>query len=117
MPREFSRTERVAYQIQRELAALLVREVSDPRLRDLTISEVRIGRDLSQATVYFTVEDPAKAQETLAALRRASGFLRKCLANRVRTKSVPKLQFVFDRSFDQATHLLALIEKAVANDA
>nr|VFJ54584.1 MAG: ribosome-binding factor A [Candidatus Kentron sp. FW]VFJ54678.1 MAG: ribosome-binding factor A [Candidatus Kentron sp. FW] len=117
MPREFSRTERVAYQIQRELAALLVREVSDPRLHDLTISEVRISRDLGQATIYFTVEDPDRAQETLVALQRASGFLRKCLANRVHARSIPRLQFVFDRSFDQATHLLALIEKAVARDA
>jgi len=114
MPREFGRAERVAYQIQRELAALIVRDISDPRLRTLTISEVKVSRDLAQATVYFTGEDTVKTKETLAALQRASGFFRKNLASRIRARSVPTLRFVYDHSFDEAAHLSALIDKVVA---
>nr|VFK27347.1 MAG: ribosome-binding factor A [Candidatus Kentron sp. MB]VFK33599.1 MAG: ribosome-binding factor A [Candidatus Kentron sp. MB]VFK76276.1 MAG: ribosome-binding factor A [Candidatus Kentron sp. MB] len=113
MPREFSRSERMSYQIQRELAALLLRDVSDPRLQNLTISEVRVNRDLAQATVYFTGQDNiAKTEETLAALRQASGFFRKNLANRLRARGVPKLKFVYDHHLDRANQLVALIDEA-----
>nr|VFJ89064.1 MAG: ribosome-binding factor A [Candidatus Kentron sp. LFY]VFJ91921.1 MAG: ribosome-binding factor A [Candidatus Kentron sp. LFY] len=116
MPREFNRAERMAYHIQRELSALLVREISDPRLRNLTISEVEISRDLTHATVYFTGQDTMNMEETLIALRRASGFFRKNLAARIRARGVPKLEFVHDHSFDQATRLLALIDEVATCD-
>nr|VFJ92109.1 MAG: ribosome-binding factor A [Candidatus Kentron sp. H]VFJ93005.1 MAG: ribosome-binding factor A [Candidatus Kentron sp. H]VFJ99859.1 MAG: ribosome-binding factor A [Candidatus Kentron sp. H] len=116
MPREFSRSERVAYQIQRELALLMTKETSDPRLRGLTISEVEINADLTEVTVYITGKEPEKTEETLAALGWASGFFRKNLARRLRVRGVPKLKFAYDHSFDRASHLLALIDKAVASD-
>nr|VFK11424.1 MAG: ribosome-binding factor A [Candidatus Kentron sp. LPFa]VFK27608.1 MAG: ribosome-binding factor A [Candidatus Kentron sp. LPFa]VFK63101.1 MAG: ribosome-binding factor A [Candidatus Kentron sp. UNK]VFK70726.1 MAG: ribosome-binding factor A [Candidatus Kentron sp. UNK] len=117
MPREFNRAERMSYHIQRELSALIARDISDPRLRNLTISDVKISRDLTEATVYFTEQDTLKKEETLAALRKASGFLRKNLASRIRARGVPRLRFVHDQSFDQATRLLALIDNAVAHDS
>nr|VFK42309.1 MAG: ribosome-binding factor A [Candidatus Kentron sp. SD]VFK48212.1 MAG: ribosome-binding factor A [Candidatus Kentron sp. SD]VFK79812.1 MAG: ribosome-binding factor A [Candidatus Kentron sp. SD] len=117
MPREFGRSERMAYHIQRELAALITREISDPRLQNLTISEVRVSRDLTQATVYFTKQNTEKTEKIMEALRRASGFLRKNLAGRIRARSVPKLEFVHDDSFDQATRLLALIDEVAIHDS
>ncbi|MBT8419706.1 MAG: 30S ribosome-binding factor RbfA [Gammaproteobacteria bacterium] len=116
MPREFNRAERVAYQIQRELAVLITKETSDPRLRGLTISEVKINSDLTEATVYVTGKEAAKIEETLATLWRAAGFLRKNLARRLNARGVPKLKFVYDRSFDQAAQLLALIDDAVISE-
>ena len=65
MPREFGRSERMAYHIQRELAALITREISDPRLQNLTISEVRVSRDLTQATVYFTKQNTEKTEKIM----------------------------------------------------
>nr|VFK55077.1 MAG: ribosome-binding factor A [Candidatus Kentron sp. TUN]VFK56861.1 MAG: ribosome-binding factor A [Candidatus Kentron sp. TUN]VFK60926.1 MAG: ribosome-binding factor A [Candidatus Kentron sp. TUN] len=117
MPREFNRAERMAYQIQRELAVLIVRNVSDPRLHNLTISEVDVSRDLAAATVYFAGEGIVNTEETLAVLQRASGFFRKKLANRIRARSVPRLKFVYDHSFDQASRLLTLIDDAVIRDS
>nr|VFK46545.1 MAG: ribosome-binding factor A [Candidatus Kentron sp. TC] len=117
MPREFSRAERMAYHIQRELSASIARDINDPRLRNLTISDVRISRDLTQATVYFAKQDALESEETLVALRKASGFLRKNLAARIRARGVPRLEFAHDRSFDQAARLLALIDNAVVRDS
>nr|VFJ70582.1 MAG: ribosome-binding factor A [Candidatus Kentron sp. FM]VFJ77660.1 MAG: ribosome-binding factor A [Candidatus Kentron sp. FM]VFK24867.1 MAG: ribosome-binding factor A [Candidatus Kentron sp. FM] len=116
MPREFSRTERVAYQIQRELAALITKDTGDPRLRGLTVSDVRINSDLTEATVYITGTASTKTEEIMATLGRASGFFRKNLARRLRARGVPKLKFVYDHTFDQAAHLLALIDSAVVRE-
>ncbi|VFM95631.1 MAG: ribosome-binding factor A [Candidatus Kentron sp. G] len=118
MPREFSRAERVAYQIQRELAVSITKDTGDPRLRGLTVSDVRINSDLTEATVYITGTTSTKTEteEIMATLGRASGFFRKNLARRLRARGVPKLKFVYDHTFDQAAHLLALIDNAVVRE-
>lgn len=110
---EFSRSERVGYQIQRELAMLIAKKANDPRLRGLTIAEVRINSDLTEATVYVTGKEPEREKETLRALGKASGFFRKNLARQLQMRGVPRLGFVYDHSFDQADRLLALIGDAV----
>jgi len=94
---------------------LIAKEVNDPRLRGLTISEVTISRDLAQATVYVTGEASSTSDEILVVLRKASGFLRKNLARRIRAKGVPRLEFVYDHSFDKAARLLDLIDNAVVS--
>lgn len=113
--REFNRSERMAYQIQRELAASIAKEANDPRLRGLTIAEVRINSDLSTATVYITGKDSSAVEDVLAALRSASGFFRKKLASRLQARNVPKLKFTYDYSFDRAAQLQALIDSTMAS--
>ena len=80
MAQEYSRTQRVADQIQRELAALIQREVKDPRVGMATVSAVEVSRDLSHAKVFVTIlnggEDPQEITESVKALNNASGFLR-----------------------------------------
>lgn len=75
MPREFSRNRRVADQIQREIAEILRRDVSDPRLARATISGVEVSRDMAHAKVYVTFleMDERAAEADLHALERASG--------------------------------------------
>ncbi len=117
MPKDFSRARRVAEQIQRELALLLQREVRDPRLSRVTISAVKLTRDMSQATVYFTVleqkEDIPAIQQ---ALEKASGFLRHALGENLVMRSLPQLKFVYDDSISRGADLSNLIEQAVAAD-
>lgn len=117
MPKDFSRTRRVGEQIQRELAVLLQREVRDPRLARVTISAVEITRDLSLATVYFTVlgeqEDLPPIQH---ALEKAAGFLRHALGERLVMRSLPHLKFVYDDSIRRGATLSNLIDEAVATD-
>jgi ribosome-binding factor A len=93
------RQRRVAELIHRELSLLLMREARDPRLADVTITEVRVTPDLLIARVYFTVLGAQEQEvEAAAALEHASGFLRTELASRVRLRFAPDLIFELDTS-------------------
>ncbi len=115
--KEFSRSDRVGAQIQRELALLLRDVAKNPRLSEVTVQEVRVTRDLSHAKVYFTVFDKDDAPEFVSILRGAAGFLRRRLGQVMKTRTVPELSFVYDSSIEDGQRLSALIEKAVSADA
>ena len=117
MPKEYSRTRRVAEQIQRELAVLVQRELNDPRIGLVTISAVDVAPDFSHAKVYVTFLDDAQGRaETLQVLAKAAGYLRSCLARRLFMRSVPELRFLYDDSVSRGNELSALIDEAVASD-
>jgi len=116
MPREFSRVERIEEAIHRAIAEMLQREVADPRLAHLTVSRVKVSRDLAHAKVYvMTLDEGPSAQEAWRALRRAAGFLRSGVARRLMMRSVPELHFVGDTSLADGNRLAALIA-GVATD-
>ena len=119
MPREFNRARRVADLIQREVAEMLQREVMDPRLaREVTVSGVDLSPDLAHAKVYvsFLTADEQAVQESLAALARAAGFLRRGLAKRLKLRGVPELRFIQDVAITRGARLDALIEEAMARE-
>ncbi len=116
---EYSRTQRVADQIQRELATLIQLEMKDPRLGMVTVSAVELSRDMSYAEVYVTVleqADSAEVELTLKILSGAAGFLRTRLAKRVQLRAVPHLRFHYDESVARGQRLSALIDQAVSKD-
>ncbi|CAD5106979.1 30S ribosome-binding factor RbfA [Zestomonas carbonaria] len=119
MAKEYSRTQRIGDQMQRELSQLIRREIKDPRLGMVTITAVEVSRDLGHAKVYTTVmgvdEGEAVAQN-LEILNDAAGFLRMQLGRVMKLRSVPQLHFHFDESIARGVHLSALIERAVAED-
>ena len=115
MPREFSRTHRVAEQLQRELAVLVRDEIKDPRLGMVSISGAEVSRDLAYATVYISVLGDDKAvADSLAVLNRAAGFLRHRLGQLMRIRVVPQLKFEFDSSLQEGARMDALIDAALA---
>ena len=119
--KEFSRTDRIADQIQRELAVMIQREVKDPRLDAMiTVSGVKVSKDLGYADVYVTVlgkEDKQEViKENLAILKHAAGFLRGRIGQSIKLRVVPQLRFHYDESVQRGQHLSSLIEKAVAED-
>ncbi len=116
MSREFSRTRRVAEQMQRELAELVRDELQDPRLGMITISAVEVSRDFGHAKVYVTVLDDARAQESVAVLNHAAGFLRRGLGQRMVIRSVPQLHFHYDASVERGSRISTLIDAAIASD-
>ncbi len=118
MPRDFSRTRRVADQIQRELAELIRDEIRDPRVGSVTVSEVRVTRDLGHAEIYVTGlgMDEAASRQMVDALNGAAGFLRRQLASRMRLRTVPAPRFHYDPVFDQGARLTRLIDDAVGDD-
>jgi len=114
--KEFDRTERIGTALQRELMEVLRDQVKDPRLKRVTIQEVRVSRDLAHAKVYFTCFplDEGAAEQASLLNGRLAGFLRSELAHRMRLRTVPQLKFVHDDSITQGEHLDRLIDEAVA---
>lgn len=111
------RQRRVAQQIHRELSQLLMREVRDPRLGAVTVTEVRVTPDLLLARIYFSVlgdaEDEAVA---LAALERAGGFLRTQLAERLSLRFMPELTFMLDKSAEYGRRIEELLDQIAAEE-
>ena len=109
---DFSRTRRVAEQVRRDLAEILARDVADPRFQNLTLSTVKVAQDLSQAKVYFTLPENEDSDKVLTALRRASGYLRRLLSERITLRTTPKLIFMYDESLEQAHRISKLLDSA-----
>ncbi len=117
MPKEFSRTERVNEQIQRELAAIIQTELKDPRIKLITLTSVDISPDFAQAKIFFTSLEKSDAiNNTIKALNQAAGFLRRALAHRLTIRVVPQLHFFYDKSVERGVHLSQLIDEALAAD-
>ncbi len=121
MPREFSRAQRIAEQLQRELAQLIQQEVKDPRLGLVTVNGAKISRDLSYADIYITVmgsyeEVQAQAEVSVKILNRAAGFLRGRVAQLIKLRAVPQLRFHYDSSVVRGNYMASLIEQAVSQD-
>lgn len=118
MAKEYSRTQRVADQVQRDLAQLIQRDLKDPRLGMVTVSYVQISKDLGYADVYVTVlplggKDEAEAiVDSLKVLNNAAGHLRHELARGIKLRIMPELRFHFDETVERGRHLHSLIEKA-----
>ncbi len=117
MPREFSRSQRVAGQLQRELATLLRDHPSVQGRGLLTLTGVEVSRDLAYAKVYFTLLGASRTpQECAQALNHEAGHLRHLLGSRLIMRSVPELSFHHDENEARAARLDALISEAVAAD-
>ncbi len=115
MAREFSRTQRVGGQIQRELAQLIQQEIRDPRVGMVTISDVKVTRDLAHAKVYVTFMDLAQdVSSALEGLNHAAGYLRRHLGQRMMLRIMPQLHFVHDTTVETGNRLEALIAKVAA---
>jgi len=117
MPHRFSRSDRVAGQLRRELAQLIQLELKDPNVGFISVSDVEVSRDLAHAKVYVTVFDTAAAPATLRALQRAAGFLRSRLGQELRIRNMPELHFLHDTSVETGQRIDRLIAAAVASDA
>ncbi|MBS3796323.1 MULTISPECIES: 30S ribosome-binding factor RbfA [unclassified Pseudoalteromonas] len=117
--REFSRTERVAQQIQKEIAVIIQREIKDPRLGMVTVSAVEVSRDLSYAKIFVTVfnqEDESKSKQSLRVLNDASGYIRSLLGKRIRARIIPELRFVIDTSLLEGMRISNLVESVMRED-
>lgn len=112
----FPRSRRVAQQIQRALSELIRREIRDPRLGMVTLTEVRVSSDLSYATVYYSVLN-AKPEEAQTVLESAAEILRGPLGRALGLRHAPELRFVVDELIESGARLSALINQAVQDDA
>jgi ribosome-binding factor A len=107
----FSRAERVGALIQELLSEMLLREISDPRVRSATITGVRVTRDLRLARVYFaTAAGSAAAAAAADGFRRASGFIKRGLGRQLGLRYTPDIEFFYDESFDRGAQIERLLK-------
>jgi len=126
MAKEFSRTRRVADQIQRHMAELIQMELGDPRVGMVTVTGVDVTHEFERARVYFTVLDENLADKEQAkksvesstlALNKAAGYLRTALARRLKLRTTPQLVFVYDSSMEYGNRLTDLIKQSGTSPA
>lgn len=119
MAREFSRTQRVAQEMQKEIAIILQREVKDPRIGMATVSGVEVSRDLAYAKVFVTFlndNDEESIKAGLEGLTDASGFIRSLLGKAMRLRVIPELTFAYDNSLVEGMRMSNLVSNVVKND-
>ncbi len=113
------RSQRVADQIQRDLAELIAMELKDPRVGMVTLTEVQLTPDYAHAKIFFTtlIDDPASVEKSVSGLKTAAGFLRNQLGKRLSIHTLPELHFVHDTSTSRGSALSKLIDEANASRA
>ncbi|MDB2386131.1 30S ribosome-binding factor RbfA [Shewanella sp.] len=118
MAKEFSRTRRIAQQLQQELAQVLQRDMKDPRIGFVTVNDVDVSRDLSYAKVYVTFfeEDEKLVQEKVEALDSAAGYIRSLVAGRMKLRVMPELRFIYDSSLVEGMRMSNLVSRVISND-
>ncbi|MBI5293845.1 MAG: 30S ribosome-binding factor RbfA [Chloroflexi bacterium] len=100
------RLQRIADRIRQELSEMLIRELSDPRLHMIHVTDVRVDRELAYADIYVSaVEGQERSKEILAGLESASGFIRRALVSRVELRVFPRLRFHWDPTPEHADHI------------
>jgi ribosome-binding factor A len=104
------RTSRVSELIKREIADILCREMNNPKLGFVTVSDVDVTKDLRSAFVRISVMgDEEHKQESLRCLNAATGFIQRELSSRVRLRYMPKLHFRLDTSLDHSMHISQIL--------
>lgn len=112
------RSDRVGDEIRNVLAAILRDEIRDPRLPAIvSVTEVKVTRDLSHANAYISVygDDQEKA-DCQAALKSANGFIRREIVKRVKLRIAPEIHFILDESIEHGIRISKLIDQALEQD-
>jgi ribosome-binding factor A len=110
-----TRPSRVGDQLRAEISDLLAREVHDPGIGFLTVTQVTVSPDLQVARVYYTtLGDERARRDTARALGRATPFLRRQLGSRLRLKRVPVLEFFFDESVERGDRIERILNEISA---
>jgi len=119
MPREFTRSDRVSDAIQRILGQVITQEIRDPRIGLVNINAVTVTRDMAYAKVYVTFvgSDEAESLAAASVLNKAGGFLRGFIAKELVMRSVPKLQFIYDKTAIRGQEISFLIDRAMKEDS
>lgn len=104
------RLQRIADRIREILSEMLIKEISDPRLEKITITDVTVDRELAYANIFVScLEGSVRSKEILDGLKHASGYIRHELANRIDLRSFPHLRFHWDPTPENADRIEKLI--------
>lgn len=119
MSREFKRSDRVAQELQKEIAVILQREVKDPRIGMVTVSDVEVSRDLAYAKIFVTFlfdNDQSAIEQGMKGLEKASPYIRSLVGKAMRLRIVPELRFIYDQSLVEGMRMSNLVSNVIKND-
>ena len=113
-----ARARKLADRVQQLVAEFLKKEIKDPRLGFVTITDSRMTGDLQHATLFYTVYGDAQEKaDSAAALESAKGVLRSKVGQQLKIRLTPTLEFVSDDLLENAKHIEDLIRTAGERDA
>jgi ribosome-binding factor A len=114
---EHKRADRIADLILKELAEVLLRRVKDPRLTDITLTNVEVSPDLRHAKVYYSLlGDDEKRSKAAVGLESARGFVKRELGKRLQLRRIPDISFYFDLSLEHGSHIDRLLAELKESD-
>ena len=105
---------RINEEVKREISNIIQNEIKDPRLTAMvSVTDVKVTRDLRYAKVFVSIfgKDDEEKNNTFIALKNASGYIRRELAERVDIRHIPELQFVFDESIEYGNKIEKIIDE------
>ena len=105
------RPERISGLLLTGIAEILLREVKDPRVQEVTLTGVSVTPDLKIAKIYFSTLREEKQAQALAGLKSAAGYIKRQIAQRLGLRHTPELRFFHDATLEQANRLESLLRK------
>jgi ribosome-binding factor A len=106
------RVERLSEQLRMLISDILEKQVSDPRLEFVNVNRVRLAKDGSFATVFYSMlGSDDDVEECRTAMESASGYIRRELSSRMSLRTVPKLRFHYDRSLEEGEKILGILRE------
>ncbi len=108
--------ERVASDMIKEISSILLTEIKDEDLKNVTITYATVTNDLSFAKVYFTTLDDYKKEKVIKDMNNASSFFRSELAKRLNIRHIPEIKFIYDESIEYGKKIEDIIEKINGED-
>lgn len=109
--KQYKRSQRVGDLIREVISEMVLRDLGDPRLETVTITEVEVTSDLKLARVFFSARgEPLREKEARQGLEGAAGFIKKNLGRELRLRYMPELTFQVDRSFDYGSKIDRLLQ-------
>ncbi len=107
-----TRVEKVQELMKQEVSEIVLRELKDPRIGFVTVTEVKCTADLREAKIYVSVMgNDDQVKNTLAGLKSSMGFIRREIGRRIRLRFTPEISLALDKSLDYSAHIQELLLK------
>ncbi|MDP8234113.1 MAG: 30S ribosome-binding factor RbfA [Candidatus Saelkia tenebricola] len=112
-----SRVDKISQQLKKAISRILLLEVKDSRIGFVTITQVRVSSDLKIAKVYYTLlEGNVKKKDAHEGLERASGYIRKLVAGRMKMRFTPEIKFYFDDTIEESIRIEKILDELKDED-
>jgi ribosome-binding factor A len=109
---EYSRSDKVAGTIKKRVSEIIQNELKDPRIGFVTVTNVKVSKDLRHVRIFFTAFGDEKTKKSAQiGLDQATGFVRKAIAARVKFRFVPEIAFEYDETYEYGQHIEELLNR------